>query len=130
MNAKEMLEMCTDPKCDCEKCPWKDDEQSCRVVLDAIYQLRHPNWYANMHANAEKADEPNWRVNTEKSEKPNYSITDESYEWERTPKNQEYISVDFETIGNCPRCNEKVSRDIGHIQKTCPRCGLKLHWGK
>lgn len=55
-------------------------------------------------------------------------ITDESYPWERKPKEQKYISVNFETVGKCPKCNNTVTCSISHTDITCKHCGLKLCW--
>ena len=45
MNAKVLFNLCTDVNCECMGCPYKDDEQACAVVIDAIHRLRHPKWY-------------------------------------------------------------------------------------
>ena len=60
----------------------------------------------------------------------NKLIMDESYTWERRPKNQKYISCNFETVGNCPRCGKTVVCGIGYIEERCKSCDLKLFWGQ
>ena len=45
MTAKELFELCTTTTTDCSNCPYKDSEAECKVVVDAIHMMRHPQWY-------------------------------------------------------------------------------------
>ena len=45
----------------------------------------------------------------------------------REPLNQTYNLVDFETVGECPNCGERVYDSIGGRQDSC-KCGQKLCW--
>ena len=58
------------------------------------------------------------------------TINNESPDWARMPKEQEYIECNFETVGKCPKCGRAVRSSIYHIDDVCKECGLKLWWGK
>jgi hypothetical protein len=45
------------------------------------------------------------------------------------PKNQTYIGCNFETIGECPSCGERVRNGIGLKETKCKFCTQMLDWG-
>ena len=49
MTAKELFDLCTNPTTDCNECPYKDKQEECKIVHDAIHMLRHPSWYAKKY---------------------------------------------------------------------------------
>lgn len=48
----------------------------------------------------------------------------------RKPSDKRYVSVNFETIGKCPNCGEKVVNGMGGRDDKCGSCGQLLEWGK
>lgn len=56
------------------------------------------------------------------------NITNDSPKWKREPLNKKYISVNFETVGKCPRCKADVTNAINYKDAICPKCDLALCW--
>lgn len=44
------------------------------------------------------------------------------------PLNKEWISVNFENQGRCPKCGEIVVDGYKATDNNCPKCGIKLDW--
>jgi hypothetical protein len=45
------------------------------------------------------------------------------------PKNQKYFGCNFETVGECPSCGNKVVNGIGFKETKCRKCTQMLDWG-
>ncbi len=48
----------------------------------------------------------------------------------RKPLDTEYIAINFETVGKCPNCRERVVDGIGGRDEKCRSCGQMLEWGR
>lgn len=44
------------------------------------------------------------------------------------PLNRHWVSINFESQGQCPVCNEFVRNGYYTVEEKCPRCGVKLKW--
>lgn len=108
------------------------------------YNIPAETWMDNVIGPHGSCFEPSQHyLDTLKTERVNYIIEHYSVqelenalefinrkkETPQRPLNQKYISVNFETIGECPTCHALVSDVMGGSDERCKLCGQKLDWG-
>ena len=109
-----------------EICKYKRGADNLEAIIEEMADVYVMLWQMEMiFHNGDKV----YDVVCKKIERLHERYLKENKSTPKKPLNQTYIPINFETIGKCPSCGERVINSIGGKQKECS-CGQALDWSK